>query len=324
MPILVPQYPTPGVPPASSYAPVPNTPAGMGVPVSGTSPINYWAQLGPLTFGCIDQYGIDWFFSDPEGWADGSGVVLSQEQRTNQHGAWVGTTYLAPRMINFKGRVMAPSPIAAWQARNALLGVVAALNTAGVMNTDVVLAVNEPDALKMANVRAADVPVISPVDQAIFTFSIPLIAHDARKYGAPSTVNVLLPTAASGVTFPLGPFGVTFGGTGASGLVQVNNLGNFPATGVIDINGPCANPIIMNTTTGQSMGFSITLGSSDVLEIDLDMGSVILNGTGDRLGTVTPGSVLPNIVPGINTFQYLASSYSALSYAAITSSSVWW
>lgn len=296
----------------------------MGQAVSGMSPINYWSQLGPLTFGAVDQYGIQWFFSDPEGWADGTSVVLTQEQRGAQHGVWMGTTFLAARQINFKGQVIAPTPILAWQARNALLGVVAALNSTGIMNTDVVLAVNEPDALKTANVRISDTPNISPVDQAMFTFSLPLIARDPRKYGVPSTVQVTLPTAASGVTFPLGPFGVTFGGTGASGLVVINNQGNFPALPQLVINGPCTNPIIQNTTTGQVLGFNITLGSSDSLAIDTDMGSVILNNTGDRLGTISSGSLMPVIVPGPNTFQFLASSYSSLANVNITSSSVWW
>lgn len=316
-------YGVPPVPPASTV-PLVNAPAGMGVPVSGLSPVGYWAQLGGLVFNCIDQLGIQWFFSDPDGWADGVPISLAQQQRSGQHGAWMGTSYLEPRVITFAGNVFAPSALTAWQARNVLLGVVASMSSLGVMNVDTTLAVNEPDALKSAGVRPSDRPTVSPVDSGVFTFSLPLVARDPRKYGTSQSVTVGLPIAAGGLTFPVGPFGVTFGGTGTSGSVAISNGGNFVCEPVYSIYGPCTNPFILNVGTGAQLSLNITLGSSDVLTVTSDLSSVILNGSASRLNTVQAGSTFPYLPPGPNTIQFGASSYSSQAQLEVQYSSVWW
>jgi hypothetical protein len=296
----------------------------MGVPIAGLSPVNYWAQLGGLVFNAIDQLGIKWFFNDPVGWMDGTTISVAQQQRGAQHGAWVGTSWLEPRSIVFAGMVTAPSPILAWQARNVLLGVVASLSALGVMNVDTILAINEPDALKTAAVRPSDKPTVTPVDGNVFQFSIPLTARDPRKYGVGKTATITLPVAASGLTFPVGPFSVTFGGTGNSGSAALGNLGNFPSEPVYTVNGPCVNPSIIQVSTGATLALNITLGSSDSLTVNADLSSVILNGQASRGNTVLPGSTFPYLPPGQSSVQFSASSYSSAATLVVNWSDTWW
>lgn len=96
-----------------------------------------------------------------------------------------------------------------------------------------------------------------------------------------------LPTPSSGVTFPA-TFPLTFGGTvGGGGTISCVNAGNYPTKGVATITGPCINPRVQNSSTNKTVAVNLTLGVSDVLEIDFAAHTVILNTNGYRYSAVT-------------------------------------
>lgn len=133
-------------------------------------------------------------------------------------------------------------------------------------------------------------------------------AEDPRVY---DTTLLTLPinqglTAAVGFGFPLGfPFG--FGAPQDPTTTNAYNGGNRPTTATISIPGPVTNPRIVNTTTGNELVFTIVLGVSDTLVIDLYNRTVRLNGTASRRNTLLE----PNwfmLQPGDNFLQYRAST----------------
>lgn len=102
-------------------------------------------------------------------------------------------------------------------------------------------------------------------------------------------------------------YNYSYGGA-ASGNALVMNNGTTYYWPVILINGPCINPFIQNVTTGQTMNLSITLGVGDVLTIDMDAKTIVLNGTASRMNAYVPGSTWWYLVPGTNNILFNAAS----------------
>lgn len=85
-------------------------------------------------------------------------------------------------------------------------------------------------------------------------------------------------TAAGGVAVPLS-VPMVFSGGLAPGAGLVNVSGNMPTAPVINIWGPCADPIIRLVSTGQQISFAgLSLADGDYLHIDMAARTVFLNG----------------------------------------------
>lgn len=70
---------------------------------------------------------------------------------------------------------------------------------------------------------------------------------------------------------------------GSTGNVTVTNAGNYETWPTFTITGDCVAPILTNTTTGDVLSFpNLTLGASDVLAIDSDLRTVVINGVPSR------------------------------------------
>lgn len=145
-------------------------------------------------------------------------------------------------------------------------------------------------------------------DQAIRHGETPIqfqvYAEDPRQY-TPILETGFVPWAAAptdGIGFNLG-FSFGFGTAASLDNVIITNNGNREAPAVITINGPVANPRVVNDTLGLTLRFTIVLGVTDVLVIDLASKTVRLNGTSNQRGTLQE----PNwflLQPGENHFRY--------------------
>lgn len=110
-----------------------------------------------------------------------------------------------------------------------------------------------------------------------------IVGADPRIYSSALKAAAYDPTTAlSGggfaqkVNFPL-----VFNTTTATELF-VNNGGIYKTPPVLTINGPIVNPIIDNDTTGESIYLQATLGSADVVVVDVAARQVYLNGASRR------------------------------------------
>ena len=83
----------------------------------------------------------------------------------------------------------------------------------------------------------------------------------------------------------------------------VNNAGNYPSYPVFTITGPVTNPTVTLQSTGEYFTVTTTLASTDTLVIDMKAGTVILNGTATRYGSVAIGSTWFAITPGSQSIQ---------------------
>lgn len=102
-------------------------------------------------------------------------------------------------------------------------------------------------------------------------------------------------------------YSYNYGGS-ASGNALVPNNGTTPYWPTVVINGPCTNPFVQNVTTGQTLSFQTVLGGSDVLTVDMDARTVLLNGTASRTNAVLVGSQFWPLLAGNNNILFNATA----------------
>lgn len=134
-------------------------------------------------------------------------------------------------------------------------------------------------------------------------------AEDPRIYDITQT-SVTLPLGAivtTGFSFNLG-FSFGFGSVSTNSDGQYLTVGGNRLTPpIFTISGPVTNPIIINDTTGNTMGFTINLLAGQTLVIDTQYRTVRLNGTTNRRSALTlPGWFM--LQPGQNFIRFRASA----------------
>jgi hypothetical protein len=129
------------------------------------------------------------------------------------------------------------------------------------------------------------------------------------------TVTTGLPSPTAGLGFNVS-FNASFGAS-SGGSMSVTNSGNYPTAPVFTITGPCTNPSITLTSTGQFFGLNLSLGASDSLVIDMGARTVYLDSTGERFNAITTGSSWFTIPVGTWSIG-VASSDSAAVTATFT------
>src|SRR5690606_30033466 len=113
-------------------------------------------------------------------------------------------------------------------------------------------------------------------------FSISLVALDPTKYGEQTYVETLrLPTSEGGLTLPFTvPFSIDAEIT--SNVVTITNSGSATAYPIYRIDGPVANPVLIESNTGRRMMFTVTLGAGRYIEIDTKLHTGTLDGQTQR------------------------------------------
>lgn len=89
----------------------------------------------------------------------------------------------------------------------------------------------------------------------------------------------------TGLDWPL-----AWGTAGSTGNLTAVNAGDAPADPLIEVRGPVVRPSLTDTATGRVLEYDITLTATDVLTVDTGAGTVVLNGSADRLYTATSRS----------------------------------
>lgn len=172
-------------------------------------------------------------------------------------------------------------------------------------------------------VRNRSVPYDTGYTPRIGGMTVELFASDPRIYDANLTTLTLVPSSGTVGASWNWAWNLSWGGASTSGTGTATNNGNYPTRPVIAIAGPCTNPYIQNVTTGALLSFSIRLGSSDVLTIDTDAHSVVLNGSASRYSALVPGSIWFQLAPGSTSLKFGAAAFSGSCQATVTFNSAW-
>lgn len=133
--------------------------------------------------------------------------------------------------------------------------------------------------------------------------SIQFAAEDPRLYGSALMTHDLSAGIAGGRTYDR-TYDLTYPGGVASTDFVATNAGNVGAPPLVTFHGPVINPGVRLLETGQSVQVNISLGSSDSLEVDFDIHSILLNGT-SRRALLDADSEWFELQPGVNTLKML-------------------
>lgn len=290
----------------------------MPVGIPGTDLGGIRVDLGSIPLGGVDASGVSWGLQSIEGW-DSAEVRSEYTDREADDGAWASPAYLGSRPVTLAGTVTAPD-------RTTLEDALERLRAAAAL-TDTTLVVYELATPKQATVRRSGKPLMAYVTDRIATYSVMVTAADPRRY---STIlqsgTTALPFTTGGLTFPA-TFPIAFSATTVSGQINAVNSGAFDTRPVLTIAGPVIAPTVSGLYldgTVRQLIYSQNLQSGDVLVIDTDAHSVILNGSVSRRRFLTVPSGWPTIPAGQSVnYQFQSSTYNASAMLTATWRSAW-
>ncbi|MFG3495454.1 phage distal tail protein [Streptomyces sp. NPDC047928] len=247
-----------------------------------------WAGLlmGPGTPYEIDRTGIT-------GWDDLPDLDTGDVPRPDQHGSWPGARWAQPRQIAATVWLL---PSSAASAREVTTAFRAATGADGGERWLAVRLHGETLAVRARVSRRVVPQDRSFVSQGLSKTSLQWTATDPRRYGdvlredratlpRPEPGLVWEDEAGMGLSWPL-----EWGGVGGAGTVTALNEGGAPAHPVIEFRGPVRRPSLTRLGDGRQLQYDIVLGAGDVLRVDTEAGTVLLNDTASRLYTATPAS----------------------------------
>lgn len=276
------------------------------------------ADLGSIPLGGVDSLGVAWALQSLEGW-DGSEVRSQYTDREADHGAWASPVYLGSRPVTLAGTVTAPD-------RTTLEDALERLRAAAAL-TDTTLVVYELTTPKQAVVRRSGKPLFAYVTDRIATYSVMVTAADPRRYATTLQSGTTgLPTTSGGLSFAA-TFPITFSATTVSGQINAVNNGTFETRPVLTITGPVTAPSVAalySDGTVKQLIYSLDLQTGDVLTIDTDAHSVILNGNVSRRRFMTVSGGWPTIPASSSVnYQFQSPTYNATAMLTATWRSAW-
>lgn len=275
------------------------------------------ATLGTLRLGAVDSAGVAWFLQSLDGW-DSPEVRSEFQDREADHGSWASPVYLGSRPITLAGTVEAPDRASLDTALDQLYAAAAL--------TDTTLTVWE-SMPKQTVVRRSGKLLAQHATDRTATWSVMVTAADPRRYGTTlQTGTTGLPATSGGLTFPI-TFPITFSATTVSGQINAVNSGSMDTRPVLTIAGPVVAPTVSALYpdgTVRQLAYSLDLVSGDVLVVDTDAHTVILNGGVSRRRFMTVSGGWPTI-PASSTvnYQFQSSTYNATATLTATWRSAW-
>jgi hypothetical protein len=275
-------------------------------------------DLGAIPLGRVDANGVAWSLQSFDGW-DSAEVRSEYTEREADHGAWASPVYLGSRPITLAGTVTAPD-------RTTLEDALERLRTAAALG-DTTLVVYELSGSKQATVRRSGKPLMAYVTDRIATYSVLMTAADPRRYSTSLQSGTTgLPTTTGGLTFPA-TFPITFSATTVSGQINAVNSGSMDTRPVLTIAGPVVAPTVSTLYpdgTVRQLIYSLDLATGDVLTIDTDAHTVILNGGVSRRRFMSVPSGWPTIPAASSVnYQFQSSTYNATAMLTATWRSAW-
>lgn len=160
-----------------------------------------------------------------------------------------------------------------------------------------------------ARVRDRDIKIDPNYTYGLAFARVVMLCPDPRIYdNALQTRVVSTPAAGTGRTYNR-IYNVTYTGSGSGSLVTCTNSGTYPTVPTFTITGPCSNPVIVNSTTGQKLAFTVVLSSTDTLVVNPDLRTVLLNGNPAR-NLLTTDSSWFGLPVGSTNIGFVASASS--------------
>jgi hypothetical protein len=261
--------------------------------------------------------GVDWLLEDVQGWGDSPKPTIQVVPKVRQPGATAGDSFDSERHIVLAGTVIAPDAPTLLAARSRLKQAASLAS--------VVLTVVEGGDTRWANVRRSDVVLWKPAGPTAATWSIQLVATDARIFGQSLTQSTALFSSSGGLSIPYTiPYSIP--AVTVSGQFVLTNQGDTAGSVVARVDGPCPGFSISHTGTGtqQTYSSSLVLNTGEFALVDMDKKTILGNGqsTASRSAYTTSRQFF-GFDPGPNTFGFTSPVYNAGALLTIIATPAW-
>lgn len=249
------------------------------------------------------------YLEEITGWEDLPPVDSSNTLKPASHGAWVGKKLAGQRIITWRGRFAAtPSN---WNEQILLLRQAFGLVT-GTEELTIAVRTRDEVLVCFGTVSARAIPMNYRYSYYGADLLIQFECSDPRRYSlGENSVFISMPDeTVDGLDYPL-DYPLDYGAVISPSSLIVVNDGDAPTPMTLNFVGPVTNPTLINQTTGDSLGFEITLTADETLVVDTRLGTVTL-GTADRLytRTLTSSPILGfSLLPGDNEMQAIAEDW---------------
>lgn len=235
-------------------------------------------QYGELLLGSGTPAG--WL--ELTGWRERPAVDLSDSPRPQAHGTYPGDVFAGSRVVTFKF-MLRGTPA------DKLLALDALERYVPVDSTDRLLAVDDGSGpwFTLARTTALYVPQGKHFRHEPLECWVQFTCDDPRRYSLDAASGLVgAPVSNGGLIYPL-TYPLDYG-TSSSGSSTLTNEGSTTTPIVAVFSGPLATPILH--TALWSMGFDLNLAAGETLVVDTKAGTVLLNGTADRLYAIRTDS----------------------------------
>jgi hypothetical protein len=250
------------------------------------------------------------FLDSINGWDDLPGIDSGNAIRSASHGAWPGRKIAGERIITWEGRFAPDESI--WQMELKRLRSSFTIPS-GTEENEIVIRTHGESFLSFGSVSARAIPADRQYGYFGALLTIQFECSDPRRYSlGENSWTLSMPTVTTnGLVYPL-TYPLDYGVETSPSSGTLLNAGDVITPVTLEFVGPITNPGIINSTLGVKLQFNIVLTSSDTLTVNTRTGTVLLNGSADRLytRTVTSSPIFSfGLVPGYNSMQMLASSW---------------
>lgn len=245
----------------------------------------------------VDDDGVEWWVTSENGWSSTPPVRVELVNRPQRDGAFDAPSFRGARVITLDGTAIAPDIGTKERARDRLAAVLADGSRL------VELVVHEHLVTRRALVRLSAPTKIADTTPYTFDWSLQLTAPDPIRYGvAQHSALCGLPQPGAGLGFPLVTWPLDFG-VSVEGSMALVNAGTVTTWPVWTVTGPCNQPVIRHATSGQALGFGLSLLEGDVLVVDVAARTIRLNGA-SRRAALLPGSAWFGLAPGTTGVEF--------------------
>ncbi len=251
------------------------------------------------------------FMESITGWEDLPSVDSSNTLRPASHGAWVGKKLVGQRIITWSGR-FSTEDRTAWA--DEIERVKEAFTVPlGTEESTIVVRTRDTTKLAFGTVSARQIPMDYQYSYYGARLTIQFECSDPRLYSlGENSVFISTPSiVVDGLEYPL-VYPLDYGEEPTPNSLFVLNDGTAPSPVTLNFSGPMTNPMLINQTTGERLGFDIVLTVDDILSVNTRLGTVLLNGVADRLytRTLTSSPILGfDLLPGENEMQLIADDW---------------
>lgn len=237
-------------------------------PVAAGSPL--------LSLGVVDAVGVAWVLTGLDGWDSPDTRTMQYAERQADHGSWAGPTYLTARVLTLTGTIVAldqPTLETAMEQLRAAVGI-----------ADVTLTVWET-VPKQCTVRRSGKLLIQRQTDRTATYSVLVTAPDPRRYSSTlQQATTGMPATAGGLVLPV-TTPVTIPTSSAGGSITAANAGSMATRPLLTITGAVAQPTVIvqhPDGTTATLSYSDVLTDGDMLVLDCDAHTAVLNGSASR------------------------------------------